>query len=223
MGFPCRTPGGGAVINTEEHQETLADRAGRAFTHYLDGDPLAMGELVAMLTPLLWHTARALGLDQAAAEDVVQTAWLQLVRSAPTIHDSQSVMQWLLVCTRREGWRASGANRRVVVTDFTEHEAGFGAGFASPADRWDHQGPTQPQPEEQAIAHEASSTLWEAVRHLPPRCVFLLRVIAFADRPDYTSVAKALGMPVGSIGPTRGRCLAKLRDLLARNERWETP
>ena len=48
-----------------------------------------------------------------------------------------------------------------------------------------------------------------------PRCQELLRIIAFAPRPDYAAVAAALGMPVGSIGPTRGRCLAKLRALLA--------
>ena len=49
----------------------------------------------------------------------------------------------------------------------------------------------------------------------PARCQELLRIIAFAPRPDYAAVAAALGMPIGSIGPTRGRCLAKLRALLA--------
>ena len=49
----------------------------------------------------------------------------------------------------------------------------------------------------------------------------LLRVIAFADRPDYAELAKALDMPQGSIGPTRGRCLAKLRLLLANDPSWE--
>jgi len=54
-----------------------------------------------------------------------------------------------------------------------------------------------------------------AIGRLPKRCQDLLRIIAFAPRPDYTAVAAALGMRVGSIGPTRGRCLAKLRALLA--------
>ncbi|MDT4934546.1 MAG: hypothetical protein QOK11_2438, partial [Pseudonocardiales bacterium] len=48
------------------------------------------------------------------------------------------------------------------------------------------------------------------------------RVIAFADRPDYAAVAKSLGMPVGSIGPTRGRCLAKLRLQLDSDPGWES-
>ena len=53
--------------------------------------------------------------------------------------------------------------------------------------------------------------LWQHIAQLPERCRALLRVIAFADRPDYAAVAESLGMPIGSIGPTRGRCLAKLR------------
>jgi hypothetical protein len=45
-------------------------------------------------------------------------------------------------------------------------------------------------------------------------------VIAFAERPDYAALSEALGMPVGSIGPTRGRCLAKLRSLLTADPEW---
>jgi len=58
-------------------------------------------------------------------------------------------------------------------------------------------------------------TLWTAIRQLSPRCQELLRIIAFVPRPDYAAVAAELGMRIGSIGPTRGRCLAKLRALLA--------
>jgi DNA-directed RNA polymerase specialized sigma24 family protein len=62
--------------------------------------------------------------------------------------------------------------------------------------------------------------LWEHIARLSERCQALLRVIAFADRPDYASVAESLGMPVGSIGPTRGRCLAKLREQLNNDPKW---
>jgi DNA-directed RNA polymerase specialized sigma24 family protein len=57
--------------------------------------------------------------------------------------------------------------------------------------------------------------LWRAISQLPGRCQELLRIIAFVPRPDYAAVAAELGMPIGSVGPTRGRCLAKLRTLLA--------
>ena len=72
-----------------------------------------------------------------------------------------------------------------------------------------------PGSEEQVIVDDERRALWAAIGQLSRRCQELLRIIAFAPRPDYAAVADALGMPVGSIGPTRGRCLAKLRALLA--------
>jgi RNA polymerase sigma factor (sigma-70 family) len=71
-----------------------------------------------------------------------------------------------------------------------------------------------PGPDDQAVADDRDRRLWAAVESLPPRCRSLLRVVAFSHRPDYREVSKALGMPVGSIGPNRGRCLAKLRSML---------
>ena len=67
-----------------------------------------------------------------------------------------------------------------------------------------------------------SDVLWTHVQDLSERCRRLLAVIAFADRPDYAAIAEALGMPVGSIGPTRGRCLAKLRAALEADPTWVT-
>ena len=62
----------------------------------------------------------------------------------------------------------------------------------------------------QTPSHDAG-LLWAAVDRLPERCRRLLRVVAFESRPDYGRLAAELDMPIGSIGPTRGRCLAKLR------------
>ncbi len=76
------------------------------------------------------------------------------------------------------------------------------------------------QPERVALATAAQRVLWRNVAKLSERCRQLLRVIAFAERPDYATLSSALGMPVGSIGPTRGRCLAKLRMLLASDPEW---
>ena len=81
--------------------------------------------------------------------------------------------------------------------------------------------PARELPEERVLQSDTEARLWQHVAQLPERCQALLRVIAFADRPDYAAVAKSLGMPVGSIGPTRGRCLAKLRSLLDTDIAWE--
>ena len=68
---------------------------------------------------------------------------------------------------------------------------------------------------DQVAGAEADDVLWRAVRRLPERCQTLLRVIAFAAKPDYALIARSLGMPVGSIGPSRARALQKLRETRA--------
>lgn len=194
------------MIDAEPVGETLASRAATLFRAYRDGDESRMAELVGLLTPILWHTARAQRLDRETAEDVVQSAWLSLVRSSAAIADPQAVLGWLITTVRRESWRVAKRDGRVEPTEFFDDDV-----VAPPADL----------PEERVLADDSASRLWQHMARLPQRCQELLRVIAFADRPDYAAVAKALGMPVGSIGPTRGRCLAKLRAQLTEDPTWE--
>lgn len=195
---------------TPADQETngLAARAASAFHALRDGDPSMMSRLVDEVTPLLWHIARHQGLDQASAEDVVQTSWMRLLEHADRITDHQSVLKWLITTTRREAWRVSRLGRR---DDPLEDSTGSAAGTDD----------SEPGPEDAVIQANTQAVVWRHFRQLPERCQQLLRVIAFADRPDYASMAQALGMPIGSIGPTRGRCLAKLRALLLNDPAWE--
>lgn len=194
------------MINAEAEQGTLASRAGEVFSRYRDGQPAAMAELVAMLTPILWHTVRAQRLDKESTEDVLQTTWLALVRSAESISDPRAVLQWLIVAARREAWRVMRGQSRQV-----PYEIDDDAVTTSESD----------QPDNVVLRGVADSVLWSHIAELPERCRTLLRVIAFADRPDYPELARSLGMPIGSIGPTRGRCLAKLRASLSADARWE--
>jgi RNA polymerase sigma factor (sigma-70 family) len=191
----------------ESVPETIASRAAALFTAFRAGDEHKMGELVALLTPILWHTARAQRLDRDSAEDVVQTAWLALVRSADSIADAQAVLQWLIVSVRREAWRVVKRGDRVQPREIEDHDL-----VSVPQDL----------PEEVVLREDGDSRLWQNIAQLSERCQALLRVIAFADRPDYAAVAEALDMPIGSIGPTRGRCLAKLRQLLTADPAWES-
>jgi RNA polymerase sigma factor (sigma-70 family) len=154
---------------------------------------------VTELSPLLWQVARAAGLSAGDAEDVLQTVWLRLVAHLGGIHDAAALTGWLVITTRREAWRVRAAGRRQFPAD---HET---------LDELPEPGPGT---EEQVVVADEQRERWAAIDRLSARCQELLRIIAFAPRPDYTAVAAALGMPVGSIGPTRGRCLAKLRVLL---------
>lgn len=186
--------------------ETLASRAAGLFRAFRAGDEARMAELVGLLTPILWHTVRAQRLDRESAEDVLQSVWLALVRNADSINEPQAVLQWLIVAARREAWRIVKREDRVEPKDFED---------------FDVVAPVLDGPEEMALRSDGDSRLWQHIARLPERCQALLRVIAFADRPDYASVAESLGMPIGSIGPTRGRCLAKLREQLAGDPGWE--
>jgi RNA polymerase sigma factor (sigma-70 family) len=204
----------GGTRDGETGQDSLAVRAATLFQRYRSGDQTVMGELVRLLTPLLWHTARSARLDAATTEDVLQNVWLALVRHTDTIAEPMAVLQWLVVSTKRESWRVARSQSRTRPEDFEVSEPVPAAG-AEPL--------TEPSVEEEVLSHDTGSRLWRHIEGLPERCRALLRVIAFADRPDYAQLAQALGMPQGSIGPTRGRCLAKLRLALAGDPTWEAP
>jgi RNA polymerase sigma factor (sigma-70 family) len=148
------------------------------------------------MTPVLWHVVRAYGLERTLTEDVVQSTWLALVRGHEKIVDVRAISGWLTTTARREAWKVSKSSRR---TDATADEV------------LEPQLPVQESVETRVAATDESRRLWAAVRSLDERCRRLLRVIAFDDRPDYAGLASELGMPVGSIGPTRRRCLLKLR------------
>ncbi len=173
-----------------------------------EGSEDALGQIVTELSPLVWQVARAAGLGSSDAEDVLQTVWMRLVAHLNDIHDSAALTGWLVTTTRREAWRVRAAGRRLLPAD-QESFAGL------PDDG--------PGAEEQVLLDDRQQVLWAAIGRLSKRCQALLRIVAFAPRPDYAAVAAELGMPVGSIGPTRGRCLAKLRALLASDPAWSPP
>jgi RNA polymerase sigma factor (sigma-70 family) len=169
------------------------------------GDREAIAEMVRTLTPLLWNVARAEGLDRNAAEDAVQSAWLVLLRGRDEIRSPQAMTGWLMTVTRRTAreLRSQQTRQRPLDPEFLPELPSL-----------------DPTMEEQTVDHERCQRLWWNVQRLPPQCRRLLRIVAFVDRPDYREVSQALAMPRGSIGPTRGRCLSKLRELLATDPVW---
>ena len=170
-----------------------------------EGDITALNGVVTELNPLLWHVARAQGLCDEDAADVVQTTWLELVRQLSAIHSPLALTGWLVSATRREAWRVNARRRK-----------GAGPGLAALEDL-----PNDgPGPEHRLLTHERHHVLWRHFARLPEKCRTLLSLVAHVERPDYAAVGQALGMPHGSIGPTRGRCLAKLRAMLLADPGW---
>ena len=164
-----------------------------------EGDQRAWQGLVERFSGLVWSVARAHGLSEADAADVAQTAWLRLVEHLHRIRDAQRVGAWLAATTRHEALRVLRvAGRQLPVGDDVELETSD---------------PVQVTPESLALASEQRRILWHAFAALPPSCQRLLRVLMADPPPSYQEAAAALDMPIGSIGPTRGRCLDRLRRL----------
>ena len=163
------------------------------------GDQRAWELLVERFNGLVWSVARAHGLSRADAADVSQTAWLRLVEHLHRLRDPERVGTWLASTARHEALRILRRDRRQV-------PVGDDADLEGP-------GPAAESPEAWALAAERSDLLWRAFAALPQRCQQLLRVLMADPPPSYQQVAVALDMPIGSIGPTRGRCLDRLRAL----------
>jgi RNA polymerase sigma factor (sigma-70 family) len=180
-------------------QRDRADRITALMSAARQGSDDAVGELVTEFSPLLWHVARAAGLSAGDAEDVMQTVWMRLLEHLDEIRTPAALGGWLVVTTKREAWRVRAAGRKQIPADNDS--------FAVLPDR-------EPGSEERVLLDDQRRTLWAAIRQLSPRCQELLRIIAFVPEADYAAVAAKLGMRIGSIGPTRGRCLAKLRAVL---------
>ena len=165
-----------------------------------NGDQAAWDALVDRYTNLLWSVARGYRLERADAADVIQVAWLRLVEHLPRLRDPERVGAWLATTVRRECLQVIATRKRRggpveddILTGLPDDSA--------PVDA-------------KLLAEERDRALWQAFAAMPERCQRLLRILMADPPPSYHDVAETLTMPVGSIGPTRARCLDRLRALL---------
>jgi RNA polymerase sigma factor (sigma-70 family) len=154
--------------------------------------------LVEHFSGLVWSIAGAYGLSRADSADVVQVTWLRLVEHLGRLKDPSRVSAWLVTTARRECLRLLRAAKRDIPTDDDS--------------RLEQLAPGNQSPESLALKGERAALLWRAFGRLGPHCQELLRALILAYPVlSYEEVAEAFGMPVGSIGPTRARCLEQLR------------
>jgi len=191
--------------STDPATTTRAERLADYLVRAQAGEAGAIDAIVRELNPLLWHVARSQGVRPSDVSDVVQNTWLELVARLDEIRSPQALTSWLVVTTKREAWRI---NRRRQTTE--------------PSDTLVDVADEAPELGTDLITNERDRVLWRTFQLLSQPCRELLRIVAMVDRPDYAVVGDALGMPHGSIGPTRGRCLAKLRAMLLTDPLWGT-
>jgi RNA polymerase sigma factor (sigma-70 family) len=145
--------------------------------------------------------ARGFRLSPADAADVSQTTWLRLVENLDRIQNPDQLGAWLATTARRESLRLiRKAQREIPDWHATEGRVSF---FGDSEDDGNS--------EAALVADQVLSDMWTAFATLSERCRNLLRVVAVTPLESYAAVAEALGMRVGSIGPTRSRCLEQLK------------
>jgi RNA polymerase sigma factor (sigma-70 family) len=169
-----------------------------------DGNTRAWGQLVDRFDALLWSICRAYRLSEEDAADVVQLTWLRLLEHLDRIREPERLAGWLATTCRRECQALLRRSQASVSVEPEQMDRLAGGG--SPVD-----GPL--------LSAEEHAALWQAFALLSDWCQRVLReLIVDADDgpPSYQLAAARLGSPVGSLGPTRARCLRQLRKLLDR-------
>lgn len=161
------------------------------------GDDGAWALLVRRFRGLLASIARSYRLANSDVEDVVQTTWLRLYESIDRLRQPESLPGWLTTTARRESVRLLRMSTRAAPTEQM-------AVYADSSGRL-------PGPGEELLDSEEHAVLWAAVHELPEPHRRLLLALMTAPSPAYADVARALDMPVGSIGPTRARGIDRLR------------
>ena len=167
-------------------------------TRARDGDRQAWDQLVDRYAPLVWSICRRRQLEAADARDAAQTVWLNLVDHLDSLRDPAALPGWLATTTQRECGRILRAARQPDNAAYAPAAQTIPDEHARAA-------------EQDLLAAERHAALREAFEQLPPGCQQLLTLLT-ADPPvSYAEISTQLGIPAGSIGPTRRRCLDKLR------------
>jgi RNA polymerase sigma factor (sigma-70 family) len=156
------------------------------------GEESAWTELITRYQRLIYSVARKLCPQREDCADVFQRVCLDLYQNLRQLRSDRTLPAWLITVTKRRAYAVLKATREgIPLEDYM----------------------TEADPQVQAV--EKEFLLERAVEELPERCRKLIRLLYFdSTEPSYAAVSQELGMPVASIGPTRARCLAKLRRLL---------
>lgn len=184
----------------------LDEDDGALVARCLAGESAAWSALVHRYKRLVYAVARRARLDESAVADVFQTVFARLVEHLPRLRQPERLQAWIVTTAKRESLLQLRRNRRMV--------------SLTP----DDDDPDAPQveivdeaaiPEQALIDLQQANRVRDALERMGSRCRDLLQLLFRDDESlPYEEVSRRTGMPVGSIGPTRTRCIEKLRELL---------
>jgi RNA polymerase sigma factor (sigma-70 family) len=163
------------------------------------GDRSAWDALVDRFGQMVWSVARGFRLDDATAKDVSQTVWLKLIENIDRIKDPERLPGWLATTCRREALKVARARDRDIPSEFE-----FDVEDESPTF------------DEMLVDDEENRQVVKAFATLDALCKQLLRLMLVEPALSYEEISEVTGRPIGSLGPTRARCLDKLKSAIAR-------
>ena len=164
-----------------------------------DGANWAWSELVRRYSGMIGSITRGYRLTPSDGAEVAQATWLRLVQNIDKLNSPDRIGSWLATTTRRECQRVVRASQRSQPTP------------PESFDRFGDSGLGHPEPAH--LVAERDVALRIAFSRLSPRCRMLLVLLIGEPSLSYRTLSHVLGMQIGSIGPTRGRCLEQLRRL----------
>ena len=187
-------------MTTTQEKGTDALDVARLVRRAAEGDRWAWERLVDQYSRLIWAITRDFKLAESDAADVAQVTWMRLLEHIDRLNSPDRVGSWLAATARNECLRSLAARKKVVLG----HDDVVLEENAAP----------EPEIDERLLAAESAQLVREALSCLPRKSQRMLELL-MADPPaSYAEISDQLGLPVGSIGPTRSRCLARLRELL---------
>lgn len=189
----------GSVSSARERDEGSVDIS-QVVRQAALGDRSSWEQLVSKYSRLIWAMTRDFKLAESDAADVVQATWLRLLEHIDRIEHPDRIGSWLATTARHECLRHVARRKKVILVDDD-------LAFSDVSTE-------QPDLDERLIADENAEAVRQALSRLPWRWRRLLELLMMDPPASYAEISSQLGLPVGSIGPTRGRCLERLRVLL---------
>ncbi len=173
----------------------------------LERDSAAWEALIFRYQRLIYSIPIKMGFSTVDAADVFQSVCLVMIERLPTLRKHEKISSWLMTTATRECWRVAARWRREGQP--SRHDPD------QPRDRLSELASDAPLADEQREEIEQQQIIRQAITALPDRCRRLITMLFYEkDNLSYGDIARRMRMPVASVGPTRARCLEKLKKSL---------
>jgi RNA polymerase sigma factor (sigma-70 family) len=212
--IPATSTVGAMSASSSPEPEPFAPLVERA----LSGDRSAWTQLVGRLQLVVWKTVNMMSAEPDVRDDAFAATWLRLAERLDTIREPEKLPGWLATTAANEVRQIRRQRRRLTVglTSTAFDKAGRNESLTIGSS--ESKGALDPS--DRAVRNDEHRRVRVAFRRLDPTCQEVLSVLVMTDEPvSYDLASEQLRRPVGSLGPTRRRCLDKIRDLLQEAER----